>query len=230
MAPRKFFKKKQSTKKRFVRKPKTNFKSKVPRDLVSMGLGFPSKIMVKQKYNDTLIMSSVSGSLTHQIFSLNSLYDPYFTGIGHQPMYFDQYMSIYNHFTVVGAKITIKVVPYENNLTPVIVCLWQNDDTTITPGGIENMAEQSKAKVYLLGDGGNAHKILTMNWSAKKTFGGSVLANPQLKGNSGASPAEQSYSIISLQSADRISNSNTCVQIDIEYISVYSEIRDISGS
>ena len=48
--------------------------------------------------------------------------DPNHTGVGHQPLYFDQLMTIYNHYIVIGAKITVKFTAYPATI-PVNVCL-----------------------------------------------------------------------------------------------------------
>jgi hypothetical protein len=218
--------------------PKRSFKKKTYKKTkkmrlktgVDMGLGFPKSLMVKQKYTDTIILSSPGGAIASHQFILNSLYDPNFTAVGHQPMYFDQYMAVYNHYTVVGCRITATFVPYESNGVPVIVALWQNDDLTITPAGMEFQAEQSKSKTYLLGDGGNASKTLSLNWSARKTFGPNIMSNSLLRGDATTSPSETTVAVLSLQSADRVTATNTAVQINMEFISIYNELKDISGS
>ena len=43
---------------------------------------------------------------TVNVFSMNGLFDPNITGIGHQPMYFDNYMGIYGRYRVNRAYIT----------------------------------------------------------------------------------------------------------------------------
>lgn len=226
------------SKKKFVKRKGKGTKAIIKRRPASMGikstvnagLGFPVKMLVKQKYTETVFMNSNLGTLANYLFSLNGLYDPNFTGAGHQPMYFDQYMAIYNHFTVIGAKITVTFVPYETNTTPLRVALWQNDDTTVTPTTMDSIQEQSIATASILGSGGDAKVTKSFKWSPKKVFGGSLLANSLFRGNSGANPTEQSYGVISVQSAN-VTDTNSCsALVHIEYITVYSELKDIVGS
>lgn len=43
-------------------------------------------------------------------FSANGCYDPDTTGLGHQPMYFDNYSAVYNQYRVLKSEITVTVV------------------------------------------------------------------------------------------------------------------------
>lgn len=202
----------------------------VPKNIVNFGLGFPKRAITKLKYSDTLVLTSNTGTISHYKFGLNTLYDPNTTGTGHQPMMFDQMMQVYNHFTVIASKITVRFIPYEANTIPTGICLSQDDDNTITPTSWSSFQEQSKAKTLILGSDGGSGKTLTMGWSAKKTYGGSVLANNLLRGNVAADPTEKSFALISLVAADNVSTVSVAAQVYIEYVAVFSELRDVNGS
>lgn len=223
------FTKRKTIKKTFKKKAMPS-RSLALKNSVNMGLGFPKKLLVKQKYNDTFIMESTLGVVRHSQFILNGLFDPTQGAGTRKPMYFDQYMHIYNHYTVIGTKMVVKFVPYESNTTPLKVALWINDDTTIATGVFGDIAEYSKAKSSLLSDSGGKATTLTLNWSAKKTFGGSMLSNELFRGNILANPPEQSVGVITIQSADTFATTQVAVQIHMEFITVYSELRDILGS
>lgn len=219
--------------KRFYKKKPTPFGNStknVPYNTVNLGLGFPKKMLVKQKYQETITLTSTSGALASYLFRLNSLYDPNYTSTGHQPMYFDQFMALYNHYTVIGCKMVVRMIPFENNGVPMKVCLWQNDDTTVTPSSFSELAEQSKSQTRLIGSDGSNQTTLRLNWSARKTFGKNPLENFDLRGNSGANPTEQSLGTISVQAGDELSTVAVLCQVYMEFISVYTELKDISGS
>lgn len=58
-----------------------------------------------------------SGGSNAWSFSYNSLFDPDVTSVGHQPMYLDNYVAIYENYKVSFAKITCTVVNHFVNTT-----------------------------------------------------------------------------------------------------------------
>lgn len=82
--------------------------------------GFPSKKLVKLRYVDTgLILDAGVGLIAQDIYRANSVFDPYQPAGGHQPMGFDQWALIYNKYTVISAKMTMKYATLSvTNLTP----------------------------------------------------------------------------------------------------------------
>lgn len=71
---------------------------------------FPYKMQVVMRYTESVIIPdvTVAGVVSHYLFRANGIYDPNFTGIGHQPMGHDQWSNIYNHYQVIESTCTIK--------------------------------------------------------------------------------------------------------------------------
>ena len=65
----------------------------------------PLKMAATLLYSDQITLNPAAGTVSKHVFSANGLFDPNITGVGHQPRGFDQYMALYNHYTVIGARI-----------------------------------------------------------------------------------------------------------------------------
>lgn len=68
---------------------------------------FARDLYVKLKYNMRTNMIGGSGVIPSYVFRGNDIYDPDFTGTGGQPLGFDQYITIYNKWTVMGSKCKV---------------------------------------------------------------------------------------------------------------------------
>jgi len=201
-----------------------------PKDIVDFGFAFPKRCKIKQVYTDTVTLTSTSGVPVNYQFVLNGLFDPNISTSGHQPLYLDQLLSIWSHYTVIGCKMTVKFIPYETNVVPASVVLWQNDDSATTPSVISNYQEQSGASFTIIGSAGDTYQTLVLKYSPKKVFGGSILGNPVLQGTASINPTEISVGQITMVGADNATTVSVIAQVVLEYISIYSELKDITTS
>lgn len=199
------------------------------KDIADLGAGFPKAVKIVHKYVDTLQMTCTSGVPQLARFSVNGLYDPNIHSTGHQPLFFDQMVALYRHYTVIGSKITIR---WTNKATevPTVYSLFVNDDTTQITGDPGLIAEQPGAKRKVVGYGNADQHTLSLKWSAKSTFKGSVLGNESLKGNGTGNPAEQQYFDFNFRSMSGTETANIFVHVTIEYITIWRELLDIAAS
>lgn len=208
-----------------------NRRYKTPKTKIKTGLGFPLQMVMRHKYHAFFPMTSNAGGQANYSFWANGMYDPDYTGTGHQPMYFDQMCALYDHYAVTAAKITIRVSGDTVNQGSSVISCFINDDTTTTPSlTLDSIQENSTAKYFQLSAGNNdGVKTMVLYWNAKKAFGQSVVANPNFQGTSAANPVEASYftiSLLGLNAASVVVN----VDVMIEYTSTWTELRDIGGS
>lgn len=198
---------------------------------VPVGLGFPKRMVMTHKYTEYFNLVATNGVFNSYFFSCNGMFDPNITGGGHQPLYFDQMTGIYRHYTVIGSKIIAKVTPLAATNAPISFGMIINDDTTITSSDVRTMAEQSSSKKLLIPPSSNDTYTLTNKWSAKKTFGGSILGNDALQGSSAANPTEQSYYNFWIDAGFSTTQTQTLVvEATVYYIAVWDELLDIAGS
>nr|QXP07579.1 MAG: putative capsid protein [Arizlama virus] len=198
------------------------------RTSVNTGLGFPRMIKMAHRYSQTVRLTSTSGVPTFQRFRANGMFDPDYSGGGHQPLFFDQMTPLYNHFTVIAAKAKITFV-HSGTGVPMHIGVLTDDNTTTTTN-ITALMEQTQNKSKTISYGNSPPKTLMHNFSAKKTFGGSILANNSLQGTSGADPTEQSYFTVYAASVDGVSTSIIDAIVTIDYIAVWTEMVEVTGS
>lgn len=202
---------------------------KKSQSLVKAGLGFPLKMLMTHKYFETFDVMNTVGSTGVYQFRANSMFDPNFTGTGHQPYLFDQMAAVYNHFFVISSKITITVSHNATTNTAASACVYLNDDTTVTPT-YYGLFEQSKCRFTTLPLGNVDPHKLTCTYSARKIFGPSTLANISLKGNAAADCSESSvFSLCIFPQNVSSTQSYNCTAL-IEYVAEWVELKDVGQS
>ena len=83
------------------RRRKSYRKLKTSVAVIRMPSIMPDSIYVNMKYNTAITMTSLLGIGTY-VFSMNSIFDPDFTGVGHQPLGHDQWSAFCSvHFTII---------------------------------------------------------------------------------------------------------------------------------
>lgn len=189
---------------------------------------FPNKRVVKMRYVGNFSIDPSAQSPAWHIFSATSIYDPDVTTIGHQPFGHDQYQALYNHYTVLGSKITVTYI--STGTTAVAGSAYAGvalkDDTTME-GNFETIREVKNNKHRLLTYDRPA--ICTATYSMKKMY--SLGARAPLRAVFGTNPTEQMYyqcyvtPIGATQNLSEILGTAT-----IDYIVLVEELKDFGQS
>lgn len=211
-----------------------NFQA-IPRTLNSTG--FPRMLRMTHKYVECGIQLNYTAASSMAVyrFSVNSLFDPNHTGTGHQPSYFDTMSGLYDHYCVIASRISLKVNPGSFSsaslIAPSVGTLYVDDNSSTSLTRVQIAAEQASALRVREFGGSNDHDniVFRKNWSAVKAFGPNPLANDKLIGLAGASPTEQQYFVFCFETND-LSGATIYLNATIEYIAVWSELKDITAS
>jgi len=203
--------------------------------VINRGLGFPARFRTKLRYNENVALSSTAGSLNAYTFFANGLYDPNDTGTGHQPMFFDQYMAVYNHYKVLGAICNVKIAGPAGSSTPnanTRMALIVNDDNSISGvtqfSTLVEWGQLNDYKLYGSFYSQQKNASLTAKWSCKRWFKDKYL-DKDLSGNSSSNPAETACFIIVQQPVGSDDATNHYI-VTIDYIVDFYEIKDVSPS
>lgn len=210
------------------------FLGNTPKSLViHNGLGFPARFRTKLRYTDTVSMSVVAGALKEYAYNCNGLFDPNRSGVGHQPMFFDQYMTIYNKYKVIGSKINVKIFQGTAAIPEIQCILIVNDDNTVAPAvDINQLIEWGLLNsTKMLGGyyGPTIPQQMNSRWSLRRYFKDKYF-DDSLIGSASANPTDESCYIIAFQALDRSSNVNLSFQVTVDYIVDFFELKDVAQS
>jgi len=115
----------------------------------------PQRFVTHMKYTDTYLLTAQSTYL--QKWRLNSVYDPDYSGSGHQPYGFDQLSPLFTGYRVFATSYS---VVFQSDSTCYGVIVPINGTTLPTePSSLTQVMEMPRAKWALYASGGNAAKL-----------------------------------------------------------------------
>jgi len=137
-------------------------------------MGFPKQRVITLKYVCFYeLPPDNSGSFSYYSFRANSIYDPEVATGGHQPMGADQWGQFYDHYTVIGSKISVTASQHGNNTAP---GLWGTMCTTnpslsqySNPTGIMESGT-GKWKQFQVGNNAPRAGTVSVGYSAKSIW------------------------------------------------------------
>lgn len=170
-----------------------------------------------------------AGNPVHHSFRMNDLYDPNYTGTGHQPQGFDLLMGLYSKFTVIASKITLECYNADATNANRIVLLPCKDAAAITSTEPRILMEQMNAKSIMLGpyNMGTRRSTMSYKMAPHKFLGVShPLSDDSMQGNASATPTQQAFWHVYCIPQD--SGDDTApvhIQVTIDYVAVFTEVK-----
>lgn len=184
--------------------------------------GFPNSIITKLRYCTYLDLTGTGGVVQANIFAANGIFDPDISGGGHQPLYRDTYAGIYNHYTVIGSKITVTYAPAVATLPHYIGITGDDDSSTST--NLETLMEQNNAVSTMVGGAGSHPVTLTSTFEPLDAFGVDTKDDGSSATAVGSNPSELwCYKVWAIP-ADVATLSHCYCRIEIEYTVKFAEL------
>jgi len=111
------------------------------------------KTVAKLKYSDIVSVNAPAGGIAKHTFRCNSCHDPDETTIGHQPLLWDTYKTLYQNYRVLSSKIKASAIdPLVGDATPSLFGIFVDIDTALTfttgPQVIEDMRNKGGWAIY----------------------------------------------------------------------------------
>jgi hypothetical protein len=172
--------------------------------------------------------STLSASFgTEQSFRLNSLYDPDFTGTGHQPYAYDQITPFYTRYLVdeVDIKLTFSD-PQGDGVYVACFIKNFNDPATLTGASISQANERPTVWIKPLNNTGGQVAVFQKRVKIHELMGITAQqysgAWPATAASTGSNPSHVSYLSFAVADANASSPSLTCkCTIELKYHSTF---------
>lgn len=192
----------------------------------------PNTIVMKHRYVQSfqLVNTGTPTVPAHQQFRLNSLYDPDYSGTGHQPYYYDQLAALYNYYTVYGCSVEIEAGT-ETTTSTVLLVMGPALDSA-TPTDLELQKERPQSRWAMLDAGGEA-KTIQRYYRIHSIFGRTkrqVLSDDTFSATSNNNPYKQVYLNINAIATDKTAVATVNCNITITYYAQWYGRADIAGS
>jgi hypothetical protein len=170
--------------------------------------------------------------------SANGINDPYIPVGGHQPLGHDQWAQFYNHYVVLGSKISVNFSAQAGTPGRTMVCGVFLDDDSATIADWRQMVESGRSSYAFLQPlatnlaGTHASKTLSCKYSAKKFFNVTNVKDnlDRLGAPFNSNPADPANYNIYIASSDQLTlNADMYCEVTfiVDYIVLCSEPRDI---
>ena len=199
----------------------------------SMGFAFPERYRTKLRYADEFKMVTAS-STGSWIFRANSVFDPDYTGTGHQPRGFDQLCSSsgpYNRYCVTGVTWRLRLCGTTDGIATVV-----NQDTNVATTVLTALEQRSSARTYycpyVSGGGGVPPAIKFRTNNAKEA--GVTLTNlrtdDKYSGVYNSNPTETQNLVIAWNSVDITTLGSVYLWIEAIYEVEFFDVTLIPAS
>lgn len=193
----------------------------------------PDRLATKIKYATQFSLIDGTGGLTTSyVFRGNSAYDPDYTGVGSQPVGYDEWSAFYGKYKVNASSIRL-VFMSQSNSSPtanIMLSCTPTIDLTVTDPVQLSLNPYTRTR-FIATANGNAGVVHIKNYMAsKKVFGDKTANDEDYEATISGNPFNQWFWKILAQSVDQSSTINVQVFATITYYIEFSDRRQLNFS
>lgn len=215
-------------KKRPQRKFRRRYKRRIPRSP-----GPPAVQYVKLPYTDFRLVSLAASTLDTRSWSINSLFDPDVSGAGGQPLFFDQYATMYRTYRVYGAKYMFKVsfgASTNACYHPTVCVLPCHDATTYSTIAVAMQMKGAKYRNLVPASTTTTIKGYISMASLLGIPKRQVSSDDRFQADVSANPAERGHVHIYVQNNDGTNAMIMTCEIKIVYYCKFYDLKQVTAS
>uniref|UniRef100_UPI004047EBBF hypothetical protein n=1 Tax=Aliarcobacter sp. TaxID=2321116 RepID=UPI004047EBBF len=202
------------------------------------GTLIPDRTYVTLKYNEDLsIVVPPGGIMANYLFRCNSIFDPNYTGTGHQPLGHDQYANFYKKYVVMGATITATFKALDNseltnpdgsNYTVGITTIQAPAGVIVVPSDFQENNRTTYSNVCAQ----SPYTMVSKNFNSSEFFGlTKILDNEKYGADFGANPEQVAYWQLGIyQPSAPTTSGRMYVNVAIKYTLALRERVNVGGS
>lgn len=190
----------------------------------------PSRRTVNLRYCEYFDLVDAAVGWAGYVFRANSVYDPNYTGVGHQPLGRDQLAALYDHYRVKKATIRVYCTQQQATVPTMITCGPTQVATLVGP----TLAEYPGAKSVMLSQdtSGPNNKVIKLDLDIGR-FDGDVLhakTNDSLAAPIGGNPTDEIYFQIIAHNPSSAVTVDARLFVQIDYMVEFWGRQDLTQS
>ncbi len=191
---------------------------------------FPDQMYVKMKYSDVITVDT--GAVAGQVYSINSLFDPDTTGVGHQPLGYDQWSNLYGKYEVLGCAMKLSLISNGNNRFGII--LYPSNSATAVSDTATAKEQRYAIHRYAASTTASMDTHINTYMSVKKLEARNT-SSINFRGTTGnigfgSSPTIQKYWHILVYALDGLGPVNCFIDVNLKYYCKLHDPISIAGS
>lgn len=197
-----------------------------------------NRLRTTMNYSELVSMNPATFPAEYR-FRANSLFDPNRTGVGHQPRGFDQISPMYEHYTVIGAKLTATFMSEGDETgkaSNYVLGVLVDNSASLTNPDQQGLFEDPRYRYTLVNGNASSGALsggsVVSAVSIKKFLGvPSLLSSSQNQGTQTSNPTEDIDFVVTLGPFDEGTDQGTAnVLVTIQYIAIWTEPKELAGS
>ena len=185
---------------------------------------FPAKATALMRYSTVITIDPSTATPGSWLFRANSIHDPDFTGVGHQPYAHDTYQSIYNHYNVKSSILTMAATGAQDGIFGVSL----TDDSSVN-SNYDTIRETKGTQMSVLTANAGPQQKVVNRYNCNKNF--DIPYQKATSANFGASPSEGMIYQCWYEAANELADQGAMTfLVTITYIVDMWELKDLGQS